>query len=87
MTLALFPLCDLHDVRIVRSFPDGCPMRYADMAGKFADLQSRSFGHPDGPDAHDTAVCRQMHAICTDCLSRLGRDPHIQALRRRSGAS
>ena len=87
MTLRLFPHCDLHGVRIVHSFPNGCPMGYSNMAEKFVELKSRSFGHPDDPDAHYTVVCERIHAICNDCLERLGRDPHVQALRRRVGVS
>jgi len=78
---AVFPICKLHDTRIVTGFPDGCPLAEDNTSMALAGVRDNSFWDGSG-DPHVASVNAEIYSTCYECVTtRMLRHPHVKFLR------
>ncbi len=73
--LQRFPLCLLHNRRIVDELPDGCPFWDANPLVDIRELLDGAWTTPYSPSTADRI------AICQSCVSTLSAHPQFRELR------
>lgn len=76
-----FPLCQLHNTRIVDAFPNSCPLGCTNTHAKLMEIKDCSLWQ-GGSDPHCATAVALLSDTCSRCVGRLLRDAHIQFLRR-----
>lgn len=75
-----FPLCELHEVRIVGEFPKGCPMRHANPLVAIENMQDAAH-KADVADGNRGLALLVMREVCGSCLDRLLSNATVKRLR------
>lgn len=80
-----FPLCLLHNDRIVKAFPPDCPLGERDPMAALYRLKDRSYW-PGRDDPHPFVATAAIYECCNACADRLLQNHHVRFLRQRSNS-
>lgn len=73
-----FPICTLHNTRLVHGFPAHCPMASNDPCGAMLALKDKAFAMRN--DARKVATMT-MARVCEDCIAKNSGTAHVKFLR------
>lgn len=83
-----FPRCELHNVKIVNSFPDQCPLRVTNPFRAIMEIRDagwRQLGANSSAEYGRGLANLERERICQSCVSRLS--PHVLVQELRSALS
>lgn len=82
-----FPLCQLHDTRIVTEFPEGCALAMNGEAAskRLLEMRKQSYWPGQGDPAPYSAMAH-AYDVCMACQSTLRTNQLVQFLRSKGGS-
>ncbi len=82
-----FPRCELHGVRVVYTFPDGCALGVVNPLDRVFAIQRRGWrqvGDRTTEDHSGGLTLLEIGDVCNKCVDRLLPNRHVRSLRERT---
>lgn len=82
-----FPICELHGVRVVYTFPDGCALGVVNPLDRILEIQDRGWGQVGDRTTEDHSgglTLLEIADVCNECVDRLLPNRHVRSLREKA---
>ncbi len=82
-----FPVCKLHDYRIVLALPMGCPFQASNPLDRILEVQQRGWAQLAKDELHSGLALLEIAETCDNCMDRLRKNSHARWLRIEGGCN